>query len=105
MSLQIESDLHVDFEGHSLHVRDEGDGLVAEFSSLTAVRRLKASLPVAPGPLPEACRLPGLDEITARIEVRGHVVATLDTSGHVATVRMRWLGALATLLRLPSRRP
>ena len=103
MSLQIESDLRLEFEGHSLHVRDEGDDLVAEFSSLSAARRLRSSLPVAAGPLPEVCRLPGSDEINARIEVRGRVVATLDTRDHVATVRMRWWGAIATLLRLPSR--
>ena len=103
MSFQIESDLHLEFEGHSLHVRDEGDDLVAEFSSLSAVRRLRSSLPITAGPLPEVCRLPGLDEISARIEVRGRVVATLDTRDHVATVRTRWWGAIATLLHLPSR--
>ena len=103
MSLHIESDLHLDFEGHSLHVRDEGDDLVAEFSSLSAARCLRSSLPIGPGPLPQSCRLPGLDEINARIEVRGRVVATLETRDHVATIRMRWWGAIATLLRLPSR--
>ena len=104
MSLRIESNLRLDFEGHSLHVRDEGDDLVAEFSSLAAVRRLRSTLPIGPGPLPKSCRLPGLDEITARIEVRGRVVATLDTRSHVARVRMRWWGAIATFLRLPCRR-
>ena len=66
MSLHIESDLRLEFEGHELSLRDDGEDLVAEFSSLSAVRRLRRTLKVLPGPLPPVCRLPGLDEITAR---------------------------------------
>ena len=102
MSLHIESDLRLEFEGHELSLRDQGDGLVAEFSSLSAVRRLQRTLKVRPGPFPPVCRLPGLDEINARIVVRGRTVATLNTRGHAANVKMSWLGLLATLLHLPA---
>ena len=102
MSLHIESDLRLEFEGHELSLRDDGDDLVAEFSSLTAVRRLKRTLKVRPGPLPPVCRLPGLDEITARVVVRGRTVAVLDTRGHSANVKPVWLGLIATLLHLPA---
>ena len=104
MSLQITSDLQLDFDGHTLHLRDEGDTLVAEFSSLAALRRFRSTLRLRPGPLPEALRLPGLDGITASATVGGRVVAVLDTTDHVAKVRMRWLGLIATVLGLPHRR-
>ena len=101
MSLNIESDLRLEFEGHELSLRDDGDGLVAEFSSLSAVRHLRRTLKVGPGKFPPACRLPDLDEITARVVVRGRTVANLDTTGHSANVKFAWWGLIATLLHLP----
>jgi hypothetical protein len=87
-----------------LSLRDEGEGLVVEFSSLAAVRRLRRSLPLRPGPLPPILQLPGLDEITARVVVRGRTVAVLDTRGHVASLSLSWWGLVATLLHLPGSR-
>ncbi|MDG2055563.1 MAG: hypothetical protein P8J86_12775 [Phycisphaerales bacterium] len=105
MSLQIESDLHLEFDGHVLSLRDEGgQSLVAEFSSLRAVRRLKRSLPLRPGPLPPMLQRPGLDDIVARVVVRGRTVAVLDTRGHVASLNLSWWGLIATLLHLPCSR-
>lgn len=103
MPIEIHSDLSLAFEGHELSLRNEGASLVAEFSSLSAVRRLRRTLPLEPGPLPEVMRFPGLDELTTRVVVRGRTIAVLATSNHVASIRMRWWGLFATMMRLPRR--
>ncbi len=104
MSLQIECDLQVEFEGHKLLLRDQGDDFVAEFSSLAAVRRFKRSLPLRPGPLPPILQRRGLDAMSARVVVRGRTVAMLNTQGHIASFRPCWWGLIATLLHWPGSR-
>ena len=103
MSVRIETDLDLEFEGHELSLRNEGSSLVAEVSSLSALRLLRRRLPLKPGPMPEVMRLPGLDEITARVVIRGRTVAVLDTRNHVAAVKPAWWGLLATMLHLPKK--
>lgn len=104
MPIQIESDLRLEFEGHDLSLRNEGDSLVAEFSSLSALTCLRRRIPFRPGPLPEVLRVPGLDELTARVVVRGRTIAVLANRGHVASIRPAWLALISTLLHLPARR-
>jgi hypothetical protein len=104
MSVQIETDISLEFEGHELSLRNEGDSLVAEFSSLSARRRLRQVVPLRPGPIPEVMRFPGLDEITGRVVVRGRTIAVLATRGYVAKVNPAWWGLLATLLHFPKPR-
>ena len=101
MHLEIHSDLNLEFEGHELSLRNEGDNLVAEFSSLTALRLLRRKLPLKTGPLPKALRLPGLEGFTTMVVVRGRTIAILTCSEHSARVRPSWWSLLATLLHLP----
>lgn len=104
MPLQIDSDLRLEFEGHDLSLRSEGESLVAEFSSLSALKCLRKRIALRPGPLPKALRLPGLDELTARVVVRGRTIAVLENRDYVATVRPAWLALISTLLHFPARR-
>lgn len=104
MTLQIDSDLRLEFEGHDLSLRSEGESLVAEFSSLSALRRLRKTISVRPGPLPEALRLPGLDELNARVVVRGRTIAVLANHDHVPSIKPDWLALVSTVLHLPTRR-
>ena len=104
MPHQIDSDLRLEFEGHDLSLRSEGQSLVAEISSLSALRCLRRMTALRPGPLPRALHLPGLDELTARVVVRGRTIAVLENHDHVASVRPDWLALISTLLHLPARR-
>jgi len=104
MQLEIQSDLTLEFEGHELRLRNEDRRLVAEFSSLSALRCLRRRIPLRPGPLPETLRVPGMDDLTARVMVRGRTIAVLANRGYVASIRPAWLSLIATLLHLPARR-
>ena len=103
MSVEIHTDITLEFEGHELTLRNEGPSLVAEFSSLSALRHLRRRLPLKPGPMPQLMRFPGLDEITARVVVRGRTVAVLATRHYVAAVTPDWWGLLATALHFPKK--
>ena len=103
MQLEIQSDLTLEFEGHELTLRNEDRRLVAEFSSLTALRHLRRRLPLGPGPLPEILRLPGVDGLTANVVVRGRTIAVLGCSQNIAAVKLAWWGLIATMLHLPGR--
>ena len=104
MPVVIASDLHLELSGHRMRLRGEGSRLVAEFDSLTSLRSMRRSLPALGNRLPAVLRLPGLDAVHIRVQVRGRTVAEVDTTDHSATVRPRWLSLLATVLHLPSRR-
>ena len=103
MQLEIQSDLTLEFEGHELTLHNEDRRLVAEFSSLTALRRLRRRVPLRPGPLPEVLRLPGIDGLTANVVVRGRTIAVLRCSQNIAAVKLAWWSLFATMLHLPGR--
>jgi len=103
MQLEIQSDLTLEFEGHELRLRNEDRRLVAEFSSLAALRRLRRRLPLRPGPLPDVLRIPGIDGLSANVVVRGRTIAVLGCSRNIADVKLAWWGLLATMLHLPGR--
>lgn len=103
MQLEIQSDLTLEFEGHELKLRNEDRRLVAEFSSLAALRRLRRRLPLRPGPLPDVLRIPGIDGLTANVVVRGRTIAVLSCSDDITKVTLAWSGLFATILHLPSR--
>ena len=103
MHLEIQSDLTLEFEGHELTLHNDDRRLVAEFSSLRALRRLRRRLPLGPGPLPEVLRLPGIDGLTANVVVRGRTIAFLRCSKNIAAVKLAWWNLCATVLHLPGR--
>ena len=103
MQLEIESDLSLEFEGHGLSLRNEEPSLVAEFSSLSALRRLRRTFPMKPGPLPKPLQMPGLEGLSARVVVRGRTIAVVGCTGQEAVLRTAWWSLLATILHLPSR--
>ena len=103
MPVTIASDLLLEQAGNRLKLRGEANQLVAEFDSLSALRRVKRSLPSLGGRLPESLRLPGLDQVSISVRVRGRDIALAKTTNHALSVRLRWGALLATLLHLPGR--
>ena len=103
MSVLIASDLLIEHSGHRMRLCGKANSLVAEFDSLAALRSWRRSLPALGTPLPATFRLPGLDGISIQIRVRGRTIALVSTRDFTTSVKVRWLGLLAAVLRLPSR--
>ena len=103
MPVTIASELLLEQAGNRMKLRGEANRLVAEFDSVSSLRRVKRSLPPLKGRLPESLRLPGLDEVSILVRVRGRDIAQANTSNHSLSVKLRWGALLATLLHLPAR--